>query len=115
LPGGERVDGAAVEIAWRAEIKILDARRLAHAGPLQPLFELGVEHSGMLQVDEKRQALLERHSVDVGLRHLALQAVRHCREPQGVKLFNGLLDHGVTPQVNIRWPRRVAVRRGGFS
>ena len=101
LSAGERVDGAAIEIARCAQIEILDAGRLAHAGPLQPLFELGAEHGGMLQIDEQRQAFLERHCLDIGLGHLRLQGVSHRREPQGVKFFNGLLKHGRTPQWNV--------------
>jgi len=79
------VDGAAVEIARRAQVEILDAGRLAHAGPLHPLGECCVEHGGMPQIDENGQAFLEGHGGDLGLGHLVPQTVRHRGQSHGVK------------------------------
>ncbi len=50
----------------------------------------------MLDIDQQRQPLGERHGVDLRLLELRGQRIGHGAKAQGVQLLDGRLVHGVS-------------------
>jgi hypothetical protein len=66
------------------------------AGPGQTLCQGGGEHRAVLDVDQQRQPLGERHRINLGLLQLRGQRIGHGAKAQGVQLLNGWLVHLVS-------------------
>jgi hypothetical protein len=94
LPRRQRLDARSVQPALRAQVHVLHASGLAHAGPTQPLLQGGVEHGAVLDVDQQCQPLGERQGVDLGQAELGGQRLGHGAQAQRVQLFDGRLIHG---------------------
>ena len=82
VAGGELLEQRLVEPAWRLHVDVLDDRRLAQAGELEPGGEPLVLALDGLAVDHHRDALLEGKRRDVWLSSLVFQCLGHAGEPE---------------------------------